>query len=91
MFLLYAFEVLQEDATNCLALGCLKPDELVALRALKAGLCKLIRPEITAMLSGLGVNPDVIWRPIAKDWKLHNKGDNFGEVLDTGRFLMDKC
>ena len=74
-----------------IGLGVLTGDEAVSLRAHKAVLCKALRPEIVAVCKGLGLDDGVIWRPIAKDWKTFNKGDNFGEVLDTGRYLTGEC
>ncbi|CAD7948481.1 unnamed protein product [Amoebophrya sp. A25] len=85
--LLYAIDVLSEDAINCMNLGVMSPADLQSLRAMKASICKCLRPEIVSVLNGMGIDDRVIWRPIGKDWKNFNKGDNFGEVVDTGRYL----
>ncbi len=89
--LLYATDILMEDSLWCVELGLMdSKTEVPMLRPMKAALCKCLRPEIVSVIDGFGIHDDVIWRPIGKDWKTFNKGDNFGEVVDTGRYLTDQ-
>lgn len=62
-------------------------DQILSIRTHKAAICKLLRPDIYSIIQGFGVKEEIIWRPMAKDWKEFNRADNFGEVLDSGRYL----
>jgi len=65
-------------------------EQILKIKEKKAALCKLMRPDIYNILAQLGVDEGLIWRPLAKDWKEYNRADNFGEVLDSGRYLSDQ-
>jgi hypothetical protein len=90
--LLYCLDCIEQDALQFLNLNLLDAGELMAIKYnLKQFLCReAIRPNVMGLVDGLGVDEDLLWRPIAKDWVQFNKGDNYGEVVDTGRFLTDK-
>ena len=81
---------MQEDVEGCLKAGVLNANQVGRLKEVKAVYCKAIRPDIMVLVKGLGVDVTTQYRPIGKDWKEFNKADNFGEVVDTGRYLTDK-
>jgi len=93
VLMLYAFDCLEEDAMSMVASMdslSITNDQILSIRTHKASICKLMRPDIHSIVKGFGVKEDIIWRPMAKDWKEFNRADNFGEVVDSGKYLSNQ-
>lgn len=88
--LLYIMEMLQEDSAHCMTFDLMDKAQVSCIRPAKQALCKAIHPEAINLSKGLAVNQKTMYQPMTKDWKQHNAADNFGEVVDTGRYLTDK-
>jgi hypothetical protein len=80
--LLYGFDCVEQQAVHFLSTKLLTADEMSHIKAYKAALCRAIRPDVMSLVDGLGIDENLIWRPMAKDWKTWNEPDNFGEVVE---------
>jgi len=68
--------------------GLMSLDAAKGLVNLQSAACKAMRPDVMRLVSALGVHHGVNMRPLAKDWQLWNKLDNFGEVVTLPRSSM---
>eukprot|EP00397_Hematodinium_sp_SG-2012_P005519 GEMP01005539.1.p1 GENE.GEMP01005539.1~~GEMP01005539.1.p1 ORF type:complete len:706 (+),score=154.48 GEMP01005539.1:215-2332(+) len=89
--LLFALECLHEDAVELINANMMTALQGITCQAVMSQLCKDIRPDVISLVRGFNLPEDAIIRPIAKNWKMYNEADNFGEVIDTGRFGTDKA
>jgi len=88
--LLFALESLEKSSLTLINQNCMTAGQGLQARAVMSELCKQLRPDILNLCKGFNIPEHLILAPIANDWKLFNKGDNFGEIQDTGRFLTNE-